>query len=173
VLVPIDPVTGSLHAFYQGAAFPAGKIAIRKEVPPELTYLALVPVKSFGFTGGDLTIGKAVLNTLLLAMLAIFQVGRAGGLRKKQKTGNENGGNDERLLFHDRPSFGLVLTGKTCREAVWSTWNGKKKRSERAGAIEKGGFDRNRPLVRFKEECRTCVHPYRNYKAENKMVNPR
>jgi hypothetical protein len=41
-----------------------------------------------------------------------------------------------------------ALTGKTCREAVWSTWAGKKKRSGRAGAMEKGGFVRNRPMVR-------------------------
>lgn len=159
VLVTIDPVTGSRHAFYQGVAFTAGKIAIRQEVSPELTHLALVPVKFFGLTGGDLTIVKAVLNALLLLTLAILQVGGTGGLRKKQKTGHKNGGNDDWLLFHDRLSFGLVLTGKTCREAVWSTWIGKKKRSGRAGAIEKGGFERNRPLVRFKEECWTFVRP--------------
>jgi hypothetical protein len=107
VLVTIDPVTGSLHAFCQGAAFPAGKIAIRQEVPPELTHLALVPVKFFGLTGGDLTIGKAVLNALFLLTLAIPQVVGTGGLRKKQKTGHKNDGNDDWLLFHDRPSFGV------------------------------------------------------------------
>jgi len=123
----IDPVTGPVHAFCQGTAFPPGKIAVRQEVLPELMHLALVPVELSGFTGGDLTHGKAVLDALFLMTLAILQVGGSGGLRKKQKTGNENGGNDDRLLFHDMPSFGLVLTGRTCREAVWSTWAGKKK----------------------------------------------
>jgi hypothetical protein len=148
VFVKVDPVTGPVYAFCQDAAFPMGKIPIRQEVPPELTYLALVPEKLFGLTGGNLTAGNTVLYALFLMTLVILQAGGTGSLRKKQKAGNENGGNDDRLLCHDISSFfGLVLTGKTCREAVWLTSAGKKERlvghllrGFGAGVIEKGGF---------------------------------
>jgi len=105
VFVKVDPVTGLVHAFYQGAAFPMGKIPIRQKVPSELTYLALVLEKLFGLTGGNLTAGNTVLDALFLLTLVILQVGGTGSLRKKQKAGNENGGNDDRLLFHDIFSF--------------------------------------------------------------------